>query len=79
MQKIKRLVQTAGKRCFRNCYTVAARRGEDLTKRDLVACDPALRGTAETGLNARLSAIKKIFREGWQDEALNEANNAKNF
>lgn len=73
--KLQRLLNSIGKRCFENCYEIACEKGESLTKEDLVKHDPQLKGTLETGMRTRLSAIKRIFRDGSQVEALRIAKN----
>ena len=63
-EQLDRLLRTIGKRCYENCYNIATQKGDNLTIKDLVTHDPALKVTKETGLRARLSAIKRIVREG---------------
>ncbi len=64
------VLKSIGKRCFRNCYEIAKKRGDSLTTNDLIHHDSDLRGTAKTGLNTRLSCIKRIFRAGKAERAL---------
>ncbi len=63
-QQLDRLLRTIGKRCYENCYKIATQKGDNLTIKDLVTHDPALKGTKETALRTRLNAIKRIVREG---------------
>ena len=67
------LLKSTGKRCFENCYKIAAQKGDNLTIDDLLANDEKLIGTKETGLRTRLSCIKRIFRANLQNQALKMA------
>ena len=73
--KIERLIQSIGKRCFRNCYSIAAQKGKNLTIDDLLQNDLDLQGTKKTGLRTRLNCIKRIFKANVQYEALTIAEN----
>ena len=67
---VDRLLQSIGKRCFRNCHDTAIRRGDAFDVHDLLACDPALEGTSPKAQATRVSKIKKLVREGRAKEAL---------
>lgn len=67
---VERLLQSIGKRCFRNCYDIAIRRGGAFDVRNLVAGDPALEGTSPRAQATRVSKIKRLVREGRAKEAL---------
>ena len=70
MTNIDRLVQSIGKRCFRNCYETAVRRGENFDVQDLLRCDPALKDTEPSGQRTRVSCMRRLVREGRAQEAL---------
>ncbi len=74
---LKRVLNSVGKRCFRNCYEVAIKKGEHLVIEDLLANDPKLKGTKESGLRTRLNCIKRIVRENKAEEALIMSQNAR--
>ncbi len=76
---LDRILNTIGKRCFRNCYEIASKKGQDLNINDLLKYDPILRNTEASALRTRLKAIKRIFRENLQEEALELSKNAKNY
>ena len=64
MTDIDRLLQSIGKRCFRNCYETAVRRGENFDAQDLLRCDPELKDTAPGGQRIGVNCIKRLVREG---------------
>ena len=70
MTNVDRLLQSIGKRCFRNCYETAIRRGENFDAYDLVRCDPVLKGSAPGGQRIRINSIKRLVREGYAEDAL---------
>lgn len=72
MADIDRLLHSIGKRCFRNCYDCAIRRGDAFDVHDLLACDPTLlkSGKSPNARKTRVSKIKKLVREGLAQEAL---------
>ena len=73
MANLDRLLKSIGKRVFINCYEVANDKGDDLSIEDLIECDPELKMTKGSGLQTRLSCIKKIFKLGLEAKALKEA------
>ena len=76
-EELERALESIGKRCFENCYPIAKKKGDQLTKKDLIKYDPKLQGTSEKALSTRLSKIIKIFREGKAEIALETAKNRK--
>lgn len=69
---VERVLNRIGKRCFRNCYDTAMRKGQDFTIADLLRCDPALKlpGISERARIVRAANIRRLVREGLADEAL---------
>ena len=68
--RIKRLLKSVGKRCYRNCYSTAVRLGDTFKVEHLLECDPDLEGTSIKAQRTRCSKIRRLVREGWADEAL---------
>lgn len=68
--RIRRLLQSVGKRCYRNCYATAVRLGDDFKIEHLLECDPDLEGTSIKAQRARCTKIGRLVREGWADKAL---------
>lgn len=62
------VLRRIGKRCFRNCYETAIRKGEDFTVADLMRCDPTAK--TENSKRSRSSAIRRLVREGLAEDAL---------
>ena len=67
---VDRLLKSIGKRCFRNCYLTAVRRGDAFDVCDLLACDPDLEGKSPKAHATRVSKIRKLVKEGLAEEAL---------
>lgn len=72
-EKLKRCLESIGKRCFRNCYKIAFKRRDSITIEDLIRHDSELEGTSLKALRTRLSCIKRIFRAGCAEKALHMA------
>ena len=70
MTDIDRLLQSIGKRCFRNCHETATKLGDSFAVDDLLACDPKLEGTSPKAQRTRVSKIKRLIREGLGKAAL---------
>ena len=70
MTDVDRLLQSIGKRCFRNCYETAAKLGDSFSTDDLLVCDPELEGTSLKARRTRVSKIKRLVREGLGAAAL---------
>ena len=77
MANLERLLQTVGKRTFRNCYEKASRRGDSFSIEDLLMCDPALERYSDAGNRTKLSTLKRIIREGMGPQAYMRALNAR--
>ena len=70
MTDIDRLLQSVGKRCFRNCHETATKLGDSFAVDDLLGCDPDLEGTSPKAQRTRVSTIKRLVREGLGKAAL---------
>ena len=70
MTDVDRLLQSIGKRCFRNCCETAARLGSSFSVDDLLVCDPELEGTSLKARRTRVSKIKRLIGEGLGKTAL---------